>query len=203
MSDKSKNSLFYILVLIILLTFLGKPLLETIQNYSVYLNNLIEDKIKEIVSLFGYTTGTIINNSSEILSQSSKDGIDIIDNAMEESTLKNITSKITTFTNNGIEIANDSIHNLGNKLINLNEDNLDINVKKSINRNFNKLLKPVSDDMSESSIQNHITEGNNSWCLINKYENGNECVEINDYKQCMSGQIFPSQKLCVNSSQTQ
>ena len=73
MSDKSKNSLFYILVLIILLTFLGKPLLETIQNYSVYLNNLIEDKIKEIVSLFGYTTGTIINNSSEILSQASKE----------------------------------------------------------------------------------------------------------------------------------
>ena len=202
-SDKSKNLLFYILVLIILLTFLGKPLIDTIQNYFIYLNNLLEDKIKEIVSTFGYTTGTIINSSSEIVSQSSKDGIDIINNAMEESSMKDITSKIKTFTNNGIDITNDSSHSLGNKLRNLNEDNLDINVKKSVNNNFNKFIKPVSDDMSGSSIQNNNSDGEKGWCLVNKYENGNKCVAINDHNKCMSGQIFPSQKMCINSSQTQ
>ena len=63
-------------------------------------------------------------------------------------------------------------------------------------------MKPVSDDMSESSIQNQISDGQKGWCLVNKYDNGNECVEINDYSKCMSGQVFPSQKMCVNSSQS-
>lgn len=198
-SNKTKNLLFYILVLIILLTFLGKPLIDTIQHYFIHLNNLLEDKIKEIVSTFGYTTGIVINNSSEILSNVSKDGVEIIDDAMEESTLKDFTYKMANFTNNGIDIANDSIQSLGNKLINLNEDNLDINIKKSINSKLNRMTTPPSPDMSENTIQNPISEGDKNWCLVNKYENGNNCIEINDYSKCMSGQIFPSQKLCVNS----
>ena len=198
-SNKSKNLLFYILVLIILLTFLGKPMIDTIQNYFIHLNNLLEDKIKEMVSTFGYTTGAVLNNSSELISSSSKDGINILNDAMEESSLKNISSKIKTFTNNGIDLVNDSIHSLGNKLIDLNEENIDINVKKSLNNNLNKLMKPTLPDISESSIQTPVPEGQNGWCLINKYENGNNCIEMNDYNKCMSGQFFPSQKMCVNS----
>lgn len=196
-SDKSKNLLFYILVLIILLTFLGKPMAETIENYFIYLNNVIEDKIKEFVSISGYTIGKFLNSSSEIVSEASKDGVDIIDNSMEESTLKNITNKIAIFTNNGIEIANNSIHSLGNKLIHLNEDNLDINTKKSLNQSFPTLVSP---DKTDSPIQTPIPDGEKGWCLLNKYENGNHCVKMEDYSKCMSGQFFPSQKKCMNST---
>ena len=41
---------------------------------------------------------------------------------------------------------------------------------------------------------------NNKYCYVGEYKNVRTCAPINASDSCMSGDIFPSQKICINPS---
>ena len=41
------------------------------------------------------------------------------------------------------------------------------------------------------------------YCLVGEYHNKRGCIEVADGDKCMSGQVFPSQQLCLNPTLTQ
>ena len=197
LSDKTTNTLFYFLVFIILFSFLGEPIVNKIKNMFIHINNFIENKIEEWVSIFGYSTGAMLNKSSQSFKETSEKGLNLIDDSTEQSTIKGLTHSINKITQNGIDMANNTIQQIGNKLISVNGPNLDINTKKSLHQTL-QYNATVSPDMSESSIQKPISSNESSWCLVNKYENGNDCIEISEFDKCISGQIFPSKQKCMS-----
>jgi len=53
-------------------------------------------------------------------------------------------------------------------------------------------------DDSYSSIQASKTAGKAGWCYIGEERGIRSCIAVGENDQCMSGDIFPSQEICVN-----
>jgi FlaG/FlaF family flagellin (archaellin) len=53
-------------------------------------------------------------------------------------------------------------------------------------------------DDSSSSIQNRVTKG--GWCFIGEDRGFRSCAEVSSSDYCMSGDIFPTNEVCINPS---
>jgi hypothetical protein len=56
----------------------------------------------------------------------------------------------------------------------------------------------VQADDSYSSIQSSKRTGKSGWCLIGEDQNIRSCIEVGPNDVCMSGDIFPTNDVCVN-----
>lgn len=169
----SKNFIIGVLVFILVLSFLGINLLYLSGNVVQYLNDLFGPFVSNLLSLFGYTTGTIINKTADVVGDTAILGIDI---------------------------TQDAVQNIGNLLKKSSQD-LDTQTKNSLDSTINMgLRKPVDPSASDSQnpIQNPISSKKSSWCLVGEYKEKRGCIEIAEGDKCLSGQVFPSQKLCLN-----
>ena len=63
--------------------------------------------------------------------------------------------------------------------------------------NASQLENQVEPDSSRSSIQ---TTGKAGWCFIGQDQGFRTCSEIGVNDGCMSGDVFPSQEICMNPS---
>jgi hypothetical protein len=79
-----KTTLILIVFLLILFAFLGINVLKNIRLFSHFLYDLFTPIIYQIMSILGYSTGTIINKTSHIVSNTTKNGIDIIDHSVSD-----------------------------------------------------------------------------------------------------------------------
>jgi hypothetical protein len=55
---------------------------------------------------------------------------------------------------------------------------------------------------AENPVQKPITAGKIQWCLVGEYKEKRGCVAFTDSDKCLSGQIFPSQQMCLNPTLT-
>ena len=85
----------------------------------------------------------------------------------------------------GIDIAEGAIQNIGNLLI-----------KSSANA-----PSDPNPDRSDNKIQNTVGSSKTKWCLVGEYENKRGCIDISDSDKCLSGQVFPTEQMCLNPAQ--
>lgn len=55
-----------------------------------------------------------------------------------------------------------------------------------------------SADDATSSIQSSKTASKSGWCFIGEDRGFRSCIQVGENDMCMSGDIFPSQDICVN-----
>ena len=55
-------------------------------------------------------------------------------------------------------------------------------------------------DESSSSIQASKSSSKSGWCYIGEDRGFRSCIQVGQNDTCMSGDIFPSQDICVNPS---
>lgn len=55
-------------------------------------------------------------------------------------------------------------------------------------------------DDSYSTIQSSKSSGKSGWCFIGEDRGFRSCIKVGENDQCMSGDIFPSEEICVNPS---
>ena len=55
-----------------------------------------------------------------------------------------------------------------------------------------------SADDSYSSIQMSKTASKSGWCFIGEDRGFRSCIRVGENEKCMSGDIFPSQDICIN-----
>jgi hypothetical protein len=169
-----KNVLIILLVFLVTLSFLGINLLNITGDFVQLVTNTFGPLVSQILSIFGYTTGTIINKSADVVSDTARLGIDI---------------------------AEGSIQSVGNLLKQSSQNNINLNSKKQLDQTLNesKYKLPRSEpDTSESPIQKPISSNKAGWCLIGEYEGKRGCIEVSNQDKCLSGQVFPDQKMCLN-----
>jgi hypothetical protein len=53
-------------------------------------------------------------------------------------------------------------------------------------------------DDSMSNIQQSKSSSKSGWCFIGEDRGFRSCIQVNDNEKCMSGDIFPSQEICIN-----
>ena len=54
-------------------------------------------------------------------------------------------------------------------------------------------------DEASSSIQKSKGSGKAGWCYIGEEKGYSSCIYVNESDECMSGDIFPSKDVCVNT----
>ena len=178
-SNTNNNIIIIILVVLLIFSFLGINILVIVGNIFQTFVQIFGPMVSQILSIFGYTTGTVLNKTADVVSDTAKAGIDI---------------------------AEGSVQSVGNILRDASNPNVNDNTKYSLDNALNNsqiLSGEPSADTSENPIQKPITSGKQSWCLVGEYQGKRGCIEVNQQDRCLSGQVFPSQKMCLNPTLTQ
>jgi hypothetical protein len=173
-----KNVIIIILVVVLILSLLGINIFIIFGNGLQYLINIFNPVVSKGLSDLGYASGTVIDKSSDILADASKVGIDI---------------------------AHDTVQSVGELLVKASGQapgsgkSIDI----AINQPPTVAPKQPSPDSTSSAIQASPSTSKSQWCLVGEYNGARGCVSVTDQDKCMSGQVFPSQQLCLNPTMTQ
>jgi hypothetical protein len=175
----NNNIIIIVLVVLLIFSFLGINILTLLGNIFQSFVQIFGPMVSQILSIFGYTTGTVLNKTADVVSDTAKAGIDI---------------------------AEGSIQSVGNILRDASNPNVNDKTKYSLDNALNQgkvsLGEPAA-DTSENPIQKPITAGKQTWCLVGEYQGKRGCIEVNEHDRCLSGQVFPSQKICLNPTLSQ
>tara|TARA_Y100000389_G_C17382828_1_gene475323 strand:+ start:540 stop:1103 length:564 start_codon:yes stop_codon:yes gene_type:complete len=176
-TSDNKNFIISTLVFLLILSFLGINILQIVGNLMETLIKIFGPLITQILSIFGYTAGTVIDKTAVIA---------------------------TDVATAGIEIAGDSVQTVGTLLKDVSRKNVDLDARLELDNSLNRQENSSypNDDYSENPIQKPITSNKTNWCLVGEYQGKRGCIEVDNSEQCLSNQVYPSQKLCLNPTLT-
>jgi hypothetical protein len=175
----NKNYIIIVLLILLILSFLGINMLTIIGNLIQTLVNIFGPLITQVLSVFGYTAGTLIDKSADIVTDTAKTGIDI---------------------------AGGTVSSIGDLLKDASRPHVDERAKQQLDQSINvsnQTPKQPEPDTATNPIQKPIASGKSGWCLVGEYEGRRGCIEVGEADKCLSGQVFPNQKMCLNPTLTQ
>ena len=169
-----KNLVIFILTGLLIFSFLGINLLSSMDNIIQTISNVFGPLFTQVLSVFGYTAGTVIDKSTDVVTDVAKAGIDIAGDTIQSAAelLKDASRQ---------HVNTDAVQQLD----------------KSINSS-NLVNSQPKDDDGSGPIQNPISSNKTNWCLVGEYQGKRGCIEVDDENKCMSGQTFPTQNMCLN-----
>jgi len=200
-SSNSSNSLvsflqnitwFTWVIIILLLAVLGF-------NIFVYLSKGTE-YTANIIKWFSNIVGTqIVDTSKQTVNVSTigaETAINTVDDAAKEMiyvnpNINDIPGKQAVSSQSPNEIQYTNANTNARTTHNSVDDSLD----KALDR---ASIKAVEADDSYSSIQRSKGSGKGGWCFIGEDKGIRSCVELGVNDKCMSGDIFPTNEICVN-----
>lgn len=173
-----KNIIIICLVVVLFLSLLGINVFTIFGNVLQHITNVFNPVVSKGLSDLGYASGTVIDKSSDVLADSSKLGIDI---------------------------AHDTIQSVGELLVKASGKNGDSNsnIDDAINQPPTTAPEQPNPDTSTSPIQTSPASSKNQWCLVGEYNGARGCIAVGEQDKCMSGQLFPTQQMCLNPTFTQ
>lgn len=215
-----KDMLIFVLFVSLILSILGINIFIGFGNLIQYISNLL----KPILAMLGFATGTVINTTADLTSDTAKFGIDVAEGAVQNIGNLFISASDKNAIPDFKQQYNKYSASLMNSIYNATEStpisNIDNNIAhvpvpiavpvpisvpthaKTMDETINtpppKYMKEVTEDESTSKIQSSTINKKSNWCLIGDYKDRRSCIEVDEMDRCLSGQIFPSQQLCMN-----
>lgn len=179
----SKNFIILFLLFILTLSLLGINFFDFIGNIFDNVMEILKPVLGQTISVFNSSAGTLINTSAD---------------AIED---------VTKLTG---EVASGSLRSAGDLLIKSGND-MNQNYERSAPLSLDTALNtspPVNTDgptpnATTSPIQTAIPASKGKWCLAGEFKDQRGCVEMRDHDKCMSGQVYPSQSVCLNPNLSQ
>ena len=167
-----QNIIIVILSILLIFSFLGINILDILSNIIKLIIKIFSPLVTELLSILGYTSGSIINKTADVAADVGKGAIDI-----GEGAIQGVGDLLIKASRKGVdsEAANqlDSVLSIDDK-------------------NANNLV-----DDPEDPIQKPISSSKAGWCLVGEFDNRRSCIQVNEYDKCMSGQIFPNREQCL------
>ncbi len=167
------KTIIIVLLVLLSLSFLGINLLTILGDIVKTVVDILGPLFAQILSIFGYTTGSIINKTADVVGDVAKTSVDI---------------------------AEGSVQSVGNILRDASRQNVDKRATSSLDNALNvksTVTQAAEPTPSDSPIQKPITAGKAGWCLVGEYEGKRGCISVNDYDKCLSGQVFASRDQCM------
>ena len=175
-SDGLKNVLIMILLVILVLSLLGINVFTIFGNALQKLIDIFNPIVSKVLKDLGYASGNVISSTSDILADTSKTGIDIL---------------------------NGTVHSVGDLLLKASGQGAGASLDSQINQPPIIAPKPPSPNESSNPIQSTPSVNKNQWCLVGEYNGARGCISVSDQDKCLSGQVFPTQQMCLNPNLTQ
>lgn len=183
--DSFSSSYTFYFLLFLISTVLGI-------NIFAYLGYLTENVIYYLRPLIfiGITnTSTISKDIVNTSAEGTKAGTDIVAGTINSAI--DTTSNVLT-QSPGIDDDSDDDDLEEDKVSNYNK------LQKNINQNNKPSTTIPEPDDATSSTQK--SQGKSGYCYIGEDRGFRSCININEGDTCMSGDIFPTEEICVNPS---
>jgi len=165
------------IVIILILAFLGF-------NIFVYLakgTQIFANLSAKIASILGTGTAEVTKEIVNVAATGTKGAVDVTANTV------NTTLDYAENTASNIKQANNSQQ---------------AKLNSSLNQ-ANKYHQGTDEedgygaDESSSTIQSSKASGKSGWCYIGEDRGFRTCIKVGENDKCMSGDIFPSQQICM------
>lgn len=174
------------LLILLSLSFLGINIFIIIGNFVESFLKVVGPLVAQILSIFGYTTGTVLNKSADVAGDVARTGVDLaegslqsVGNVLRDASRKHVNPDAVSGLDSALNTAGSSAGTAGTTAA---------------------TYKEPAPSTTENPVQKPITSGKTGWCLVGEYEGKNGCVAVGEQDRCLSGQIFPSQVSCMNPS---
>lgn len=175
------------LLIIVILAFLGFNIFTYLAQGTQTISNILAPITEKI---FGATT-SIAGQTVDISAEGAK--------AVVGGTADVLTSGLTAVQST---IPSESKAPATNKGQPIGQQQLDIMQQTSLNKALNSSQPQQQQNLDyeahEASSSLGGTSGKSGWCYIGDDRGFRSCAQVGANDQCMSGDIFPSQEICMN-----
>lgn len=206
-STNGKSNYIRIGLIVTILLFLGVNIFSYLGNFLETLKIAFAPLLKDILESLGYVVTETTKDITQITASGAKLGIDVaagtvtsgIDVIQGQLDIENPSQSQSRYLNNNSNSirspSNTQQQNNGYKQSPL--QGLSSSLSNAL-ADAEEKMEPMPDD-SMSSTQRH---GPNKagYCYIGEDRGFRSCIYIKEGDTCMSGEIFPSQSICVNPS---
>lgn len=166
-----KTLLILLLLFVLLFSYLGINILTILGDSMERFVDFVSPMVTEFLVLTGYSTGSVINKTADVVSDTAKETIDIAEGAVQ---------------------------NVGNLLMDTGKKGRSRRNRPDQPPQQQQHRHEPEPDAPENTIQKPITSNKYNWCLVGEYQNKRGCMPITESDKCLSGQVFPTQKMCLN-----
>ena len=194
----NRNMIIIGFIVLLILAVLGINILYISGYVLQYTTDIFEPFIFNILSLIGYGTGTILNKTADVAGDTTKLGVDI---------------------------AEGTVHSIGDLLKNASNPNIDNETRKNLDDAINIANKPFDqhafehrafekpedkkqekpedkkqekpEDKKQEEHKEHF-RGMHSWDYDGENQQKYGYINVSDYGKSISGQVFPSQSTAIN-----
>jgi len=173
----SKTVIIMLLIFFIIITFFGISIFSNLGSFIQQIFDVFNPIAIQFLNALGYSAGTALDKVSDVSADIAKGGIDLADGAL----------------NNVGGLLKGSGNTISSSPPTPSPPPPQIPIEPP--------AEPTPDS-SENVIQKPISSDKWNWCLVGEYQNKRGCIEITESDKCLSGQIFPSQKMCLNPTWT-
>ena len=198
------------LIIILILTFLGFNIFVYLAKGSQGISDFFAPIINTITSIFGGVTGQVVSVSAEgskALVSTAAQGTQSAVGATADVVNAGLTG-VQQVAQPGQSQPGQPSQQTQSSLKSqpVNSQQVDIMQANTLNRALNTSTSQKQQvngedyqaDDSTSAIQMSSTTGKAGWCYIGEERGFRTCAEVGVNDTCMSGDIFPSQQICVN-----
>jgi len=185
-------SLLTWLVIIMVLAFLGFNIFSYLSQGSAYLAAGTQEVTGIFAPLLRMIFGTSVAVTGETIDVAAEGG-------------KAVVSTTAAGVNTGLSAVQDVTPNKASGSVqstSVEEDNQDMEeAKSSLNKALSKNKSNEDGDYEPNEAASSIHEtGKAGWCFIGEDRGHRTCSKVSETDKCMSGDIFPSQQICINPS---
>ena len=173
------------LLVILILTFLGFNIFLYLAKGTEQLNNVIGPIVEFISNSFGKITGQIIDVSAEGGKAVVNTGAGAIDTGL--TAIQNITPNKAPSSVSSVPVTQNQPDIMSNNTLN-----------KALNSTQNKQQSNTDYEADEASSSIQSGPPKSGWCYIGEDRGFRTCAQVGVNDKCMSGEIFPSQEICIN-----
>lgn len=185
-------------LIIVILLFLGVNIFSYLGDFLQKLKEIFAPFLKNILESVGYVVTESAKDATQIAAQGAKLGIDVAAGTVEsgidviqgqldisQTDTQRVKTNIQTQQSRSSNSTQDEFGKLSSSL-------------STALANAEEQLEPVPDDALSSTQRNGSHKS--GYCYIGEDRGFRSCIYVKEDDICMSGDIFPSQSICVNPS---
>jgi len=193
--DSIKNiSLTTWFLIFLILSFLGFNIFVYLAKGTQDVTSFFAPLVNKVAGLFLGVTGQVVNVSAEGAKAVVNTSAKIVDTGL--SAVQDVTPQGAASKNKGTPIQNNNTNNTNNSPDIAQANTLNRAINSSTAQNQQRNGEDFKEDDTTSSIQQGSSKA--GWCYIGEDRGFRSCSEVGPNDTCMSGNIFPSNEICVN-----
>lgn len=187
-SSGNPNYILYAII-VILLAILGLNVFAYLGMLSDSLIDFFRPILAEVAYLGSETAKNTINTSAE----GSKLGIDVAAGTLTSAI--DLGQKAAAMSEDDVEESVIDDHKLKQAI---NDSKIKKNQQQNQHNSQQKSIEPVIPDNVDSLTQQSKPAKKAGFCYIGEDRGFRSCIKVSEQDTCMSGNIFPSQDICIN-----